>query len=309
MRHGLLLSLISLTLLAGCAGPTGPSTGAGGGFAPWPAGGGFGGTPAGGAGGGTGGTTGGGTGSATGGGAGGGSSTGALLDRVTGVVHDTQGRPIAGARVRIENDFSYYDVRTDADGRYVSPVLPLGGFKVVAWTDVTYAGQDYKLRLGMPNLSDYDYFTPGTGAVRNFRWQLTGRIPDREADGSTGYFGGTLELANGTGSIYEQRMDAGDTVVLQLEPVASLIDGSPAETLFRTVTVKPGSDTSYALDIPVGVYRVTAERVTPGGVREALRVGPFSQQGEWATVWFLPSGQSSYESGLTATALYLVLNR
>jgi len=230
-----------------------------------------------------------------------------LADRVTGLVTDPQGRPIAGARVRIENDWHYYDVTTDAAGRYLSPQLPVGGYKVVAWTEVTYAEQKYTLRLGMPNLADYDFFTPGAGVVRDFRWQLTGRIPDREADGSAGYFGGTLELMNGTGSIYDRRMDAGDTVNLTLEPVASLIDGSAATTLSRSIVVKPGSDTSFALDIPVGVYRVTAERVTPGGAREPVRVGSFSQQGDWATVWFLPSGAASYESGLRATALYLVL--
>lgn len=307
--HRTLLVMLLVSLFFACPEPPGPSTGTGGGFAPWPPVGNLGGGTGSATGGGTGSATGGGAGPVTGGGAGGGSSPDALADRVTGIVRDTRGRPIAGARVRIENDFIYYDVRTDAEGRYVSPVLPVGGFKVLAWTDVNYAGADYQLRLGMPNLSDYDFFTPGAGAVRNFQWQLTGRIPDREAGGSAGYFGGTLELMNGTGSIYEQRMDAGDSVVLKLEPVASLIDGSTGETLYRTVTVKPGSDTSYALDIPVGVYRVTAERVTPQGFREALRLGSFSQQGDWATVWFQPSSVSSYESGLRATALYLVLNR
>jgi hypothetical protein len=225
---------------------------------------------------------------------------------VTGVVQDTQGRPIAGARVRVENDWSYYDITTDAEGRYVSPVLPVGGFKVLAWADISYAGANYKLRMGMPNASDYDFFSADQGVVRNFRWQLTGRIPDREAVNSAGYFGGTLEFSNGTGSIFDPRMDPGDSVNVTLEPMSFLIDGSTAETLHRSFTVPPGNDSALLLDIPVGVYRVSAERVTPDGQHEPLRVGSFSQQGEWANVWFLPSDVSSYESGLTRTSLFLV---
>ena len=60
------------------------------------------------------------------------------------------------------------------------------------------------------------------------------------------------------------------------------------------------------LDIPVGVYRVSAERTTPDMQKEPLRIGSFSEQGEWATVWFLPSDVTSYESGLTRTSLFLV---
>ncbi|HEX8440582.1 carboxypeptidase-like regulatory domain-containing protein [Archangium sp.] len=238
-----------------------------------------------------------------------GTGTEVQAGKVTGVVQDTQGRPIAGAKVRIENDFGYYDVTTDANGRYVSPSLVLGGFKAIAWADVNYQGKSYKLRMGMPNPADYDFFDSKQGAVRNFRWQLSGRIPDRVADGSTGYFGGTLESLNGTGSIYDARMDAGDTVNLTLKPTAPLIDGSTGQTLTRSFTIRSGNDTYYALDIPVGVYEVTAERVTPSGAREQILVGSFSRQGTSATVSFEPSSAYSYESGLRSTSLYLVLNR
>jgi hypothetical protein len=121
------------------------------------------------------------------------------VGRVTGTVRDTQGRPIAGAKVRIENDFLYFDVTADSNGRYVSPSLPIGGYKAVAWANVTWEGMNYALRLGMPSAADYDFFG-SEGAVRNFEWQRTGRIPDRTADGAAGYFGGALELMNGTRS-------------------------------------------------------------------------------------------------------------
>lgn len=238
-----------------------------------------------------------------------GTDTEAQAGKVTGVVQDTQGKPIAGAKVRIENDFAYYDVTTDANGRYLSPTLPLGGFKAIAWAHVNYQGKSYKLRMGMPNPTDYDFFSSEQGAVRNFKWQLSGRIPDREADGSTGYYGGALEFLNGTGSIYDARMTAGDTVNLTLVPTGPLIDGSTGQTQQRSFTIRSGNDTYFASDIPGGVYQVTAERVTPGGQHEQLLVGPFNQQGASATVSFEPDSLYTYESGLGTTSLYLVLNR
>lgn len=291
--------------LTGCGGDPEPQSGTGGGTGSW-VGGGTGSWP----------YPGGGTGTGAGGGAGGGGTgTGgaggggeAQVGRVTGTVRDTQGRPIPGARVRIENDFLYFDVTTDSNGRYVSPSLPIGGYKAVAWADVTYEGMTYLLRLGMPEARDYDFFG-SEGAVRDFQWQLTGRIPDRTPAGATGYFGGALEFVNGTGSLYDARMDAGDVVVVRLEPVGPLIDGSEGQVLERSFTVPPHNEFAYVVDIPVGVYRVTARRFVPGGASEDVLVGSLSQQGAWATVWFLPSGDYSYESGFKRTSLYLRLNR
>lgn len=230
------------------------------------------------------------------------------VGRVTGTVRDTQGRPIPGAKVRIENDFLFFDVTTDSNGRYVSPSLPVGGYKAVAWHDVTYDGMTWALRLGMPSASDYDFFG-SEGAVRNFEWQLTGRIPDRAADGATGFFGGALEFMSSTGSIYDARMDPGDVVQVLLEPQGPLIDGSVGQVLERSFTVPANNELSYVVDVPVGVYRVTARRFMPGGGSEDLLLGSLSEQGAWATVRFLPSGDYSYESGIRRTSLYLRLNR
>ena len=59
-----------------------------------------------------------------------------------------------------------------------------------AWAQVNWHGRDYCLRLAMPSAGDYDSFVPSAGAVRNFRWQLTGRIPDLDDQ----YFGGEVRL-------------------------------------------------------------------------------------------------------------------
>lgn len=230
---------------------------------------------------------------------------------VRGKVLDTQGRPIPGAKVRIENDFIYYDVTTNAQGEYRSPQLPAGGFKAIAWATIPYKGQEYTLRMGMPQESDYDFFDPKEGVVRNFEWQINGRIPDREATDGEGYFGGTLEFMNGTGSIYDERMTPGDEVHLTLNPTGPLIDGSTGEIIERTFTIQSGNDSYLIVDIPTGEYEMNAVRITPEGNQEQLLIGTFSEQWEAVLINFQPGtyGIGTYESGVERLSLYMNLNR
>jgi hypothetical protein len=230
---------------------------------------------------------------------------------VSGTVVDSHGKPIAGARVRIENDWSYYDVSTNAEGKYTSPTLPLGGFKVVAWATIPYQGQDYTLRMGMPQASDYDYFDPKDGVVRNFEWQISGRIPDRAAADAGGYFGAALELMSGTGSIWDERMNPGDKVYVTLKPTSPLIDGSIGEVIERSFTIKSGNDTYLLLDIPTGQYEISCVRVTPENYQEQLLIGTFSEQWASAVITFQPGeyGIGTYESGVKRLSLYMNLNR
>ncbi|WP_224999658.1 carboxypeptidase-like regulatory domain-containing protein [Cesiribacter sp. SM1] len=226
---------------------------------------------------------------------------------VSGSVVDSQGRPIAGARVRIENDWSYYDVSTNAAGKYTSPTLPPGGFRAVAWATIPYQGQDYTLRMGMPQASDYDYFDAKNGVVRNFKWQISGPIPDREG----AYFGATLELMSGTGSIWDERMNPGDNVYVTLKPTIPLIDGSIGEVIERSFTIQSGNDTYLLHDIPAGQYEISCIRVTPDNYQEQLLIGTFSQQWEAALITFQPGeyGIGTYENGLKRLSLYMNLNR
>jgi hypothetical protein len=237
--------------------------------------------------------------------------SGVEAGKVKGKVLDSRGRPIAGAKVRIENDFGYYDVTTDAEGMYKSPILPLGGFRAVAWARITYQGQTYTLRLGMPQETDYDFFDSKSGAVRDFRWQLSGRIPDRADSDGEGYFGGTIQLSNGTGSIYKERMQQGDQVHVTLKPTGPLIDGSTGQQIERTFTIKSGNESYKLTDIPAGEYEVSAIRVVPGAGQERLLVGSFTRQSETAIFAFQPDtyGVGNYENGLRDAVLYMELNR
>jgi len=225
---------------------------------------------------------------------------------VTGVAKDATGKPIAGAKVRIENDFHYYDVTTDAQGRYTSPKLSQTNYKVIAWYSTSYKGQSYTLRLGMPNDTDYDYVDVTGGAVRDFVQKISGRIPDRtETETGAGLFGGTLLLANGTG-IYDM-LSYGDRVDVLLQPTGPLLDGSTGQTLSANFTI--GSTTQYYIrNIPVGEYVVSAI-VTRGTAQGVLKLGTISSLSESYTFTFPSSGYGvgTYESGLSYKGLHMAL--
>lgn len=182
---------------------------------------------------------------------------------VTGTVVDTQGRPIAGARVWIQPSITtgLVEVRTDANGRYLAQGLVDVPYTAKAWTYVTYNGRQLCLRLGMGSPADYDSFVPSQGAVRDFRWQLTGPIEDLR--NLNEYFGGMLRVMN-TGYY------TGGRIELTFTPTGPRIDGSTVAPFTRTLN-DPGRDYDVH-DLPVGPYRVTAALVGADGSRRPLRM-------------------------------------
>src|SRR6476620_9434566 len=162
------------------------------------------------------------------------------INIVTGVVLDTKGKPIVGAKIRAENPTGYnihVDGTTDANGKYTLKLTSIGGWVIYAWKTVTTEDGDiYYLRMAGEKESDYAAFAPGkTPVVRNFRWKLSGAIPDRSQarDFSSGYFGGSLRFVN-TYSNEEggnpTEMAEGTTVTITLTPVsgAKYLDGTTA---------------------------------------------------------------------------------
>jgi hypothetical protein len=189
------------------------------------------------------------------------------LNTVTGIVLDTQGRPIEGAKVWIEPALTtgLVEVRTGANGRYSATSLIDVPYYAKAWTQVQYNGQDFCLRLGMPNASDYDSFVPTHGTERNFQWQLTGVIEDlKEYDE---FFGGMVRVMS-TGYY----MDSADAIEFTFTPTGPRIDGSAGETIVRELDLQTESSDLY--DIPVAPYRVTAVLIGNDGSRAPLMIGP-----------------------------------
>ena len=182
---------------------------------------------------------------------------------VTGVARDARGQPIANALVEVKMVFNPNVVatRTGADGRYVVRGLPAGlSHQVKAWTEVAYRGQSYCVRLAMPNDADYDAFVPSTTVVRDFRWQLTGRIPDAPAN----VFGAGVDVDTWDVS----GIRTGDEIEVQFTPQGPLVDGSAGSAITRVVRF--GSNLAIN-DLPHGVY-TTAATLVQNGVRTPLKV-------------------------------------
>ena len=154
---------------------------------------------------------------------------------VTGTVVDTQGRPIAGARVWVQPAITtgLVEVRTDNQGRYVASSLIDVPYNAKAWAYVEYGGRQLCLRMGMESPVDYDAFVPAAGAVRNFRWQLTGPIEDLRSLNE--YFGGMLRVMNTNAYGARGRLEFAFT------PTGPRIDGSTVAPFTRTID--PARDT------------------------------------------------------------------
>jgi hypothetical protein len=189
------------------------------------------------------------------------------------------------------------ETSTDSSGRYLVTGLWTEPYYAQAWTEVDYNGERFCLRLGTPNPSDYNAFTPEHGVVRNFQWQLTGVIEDlRDYDG---YFGGEVRF------FLDGDMRGGE-VELTFTPTGPLIDGSEGQTLTRTINVNE----EYAVyDIPVGTYSVTSV-LLENGSRTPLKTGiehtyeGYAGQTDAAALAFTPNGCGT-TNGTERAFLYL----
>jgi hypothetical protein len=182
---------------------------------------------------------------------------------VTGVALDGRGQPVANALVEVKMVFNpnVVTARTGADGRYVVRGLAPGlSHQVKAWTEVAYHGRSYCVRLGMPDAADYDAFVPAGTVVRDFRWQLTGRIPDAPAN----VFGAGVDVD--TWDVVG--IEIGDEIEVRFTPQGPLVDGSAGSEITRVVRF----GTNLAIDdLPHGVYTASATLLR-NGARTPLRV-------------------------------------
>jgi hypothetical protein len=213
---------------------------------------------------------------------------------VTGIALDTRGQPLAGATVWIQPALTtgLVKTRTGPDGRYeVRGLVTWLPYYAKAWTDVTYNGQSYCVRLGMPNPADFDAFAPDAATVRNFRWQLEGPIPDLQDR----LYGGEVRLFP-YGTFAE-----GDSVELRLTPKGPLVDGSAGRAVTRRVVPN-----DIVQGFPHGVYTVRATLIEADGTRTDLRVGrSLNATAESATLDWASSGPGcGNDSGLTRSFLY-----
>lgn len=175
---------------------------------------------------------------------------------VQGKVTDTQGQPIAGARIIVDNTMWYNSGTTgttDANGNYKIGVEN-GSWRVYAEIDRTFHGKQYK-KLELHPDSD-NAFAGADGGTVNFQWKLSGEKPAPMA----GYYGATANLFHDT----DNDIRDVENIEFTFTPVGDLVDGNPGEVL----TLKSGqpllANYSKLTDIPIGQYRVTARHLPTG---------------------------------------------
>jgi hypothetical protein len=168
---------------------------------------------------------------------------------VTGKVIDTQGNPIAGAEVVIDNTMFYNNniiVRTNANGIYESALPTVGTYAVSASIQRTLNNKTYTLDLA-PDVTDV---LSNEGGVVNFEWKLTGKKPEDMA----GYFGASVSVNKAIESgIYDP-----ENIIFILEPVGELIDGARGKTLTMRTGKPYSAEYGSLVDIPLGRYILTA---------------------------------------------------
>lgn len=167
---------------------------------------------------------------------------------VVGKIVDSQGKPISGAKIYLDNTVfynSFIDGSTGDDGTYKIKVQQ-GVWKAYASFKKEYNGKTYSLQLYPDKV---DSFTD-EGAVRNFTWKLEGTHPS----GDDYYYGGLITVYTDY-YFYEDFED----IELTFTPKGPMIDGSTGKTL----TIKYGghywNDWAYIKDIPIGRYMITAK--------------------------------------------------
>jgi hypothetical protein len=217
---------------------------------------------------------------------------GAQAGYATGIVLDMRGKPIAGARILLDNSVyyaSYIHGSTGADGRYRIKPQP-GAWKAEASIRKDYNGRTYTLELHPDSIDSFDE----SGAVRNFVWKLEGRTPDSDY----GYYGGFIQLS--TDLDFEGELE---DIELTLTPSGPLIDGSPG----RTLQLRKGDhywvDAWQIEDVPIGRYRVTA-LLRGGDGDRPLRIRDWHARGDFVDEFqldFLP------KSGSTNNAASIVI--
>lgn len=208
---------------------------------------------------------------------------------VGGQVLNTQGKPLPGALIWIKPAVTtgLLTAHTDEQGRYQSARLPNVPYYTLAYYQTEYHGESFCLRLAAEKLGGYDAFSPDSaaGTVRNFKLQLSGKIPD--SGGYPSYFGSEVRL------MWKGDYDAGKTVPADstvqstFTPDGPMIDG----TAGKPFTLNGSLNEQIMKDVPVGHYRVTAVEIHADGHRTPLIVGQNGEKLAASTSFdFHPSG-------------------
>ena len=184
---------------------------------------------------------------------------------VQGTVSTIDGRPVAGATIRVAGATgaargTSISTKTDASGRYRVSV-PLGHYNVDGFADVKFNGQTYKELWLDRGDAPCERVMSDKGIVRNFVLRMSG--PKRCTNGTDArnpdaYYGAYITAMS---SAFPD--DA--VITFTLTPSGPLADGTRGRTLVikRTgAALKKGggpiNETAFLHDIPLGRYNMSA---------------------------------------------------
>ncbi|WP_400190529.1 carboxypeptidase-like regulatory domain-containing protein [Hymenobacter sp. B81] len=163
----------------------------------------------------------------------------------TGKVVDTQGRPLPGITVLLDNTAffnTHLEGTTDANGMYRIRVTR-GSWRAIAEYNRPYNGRVYRFDLEPSSMAA---FTEEDAVVRDFTWKITG--PKSDPPGAL--HGGWVDVHPDLMSGIQDR----ENVDFTFKPVGPLVDGSTGTVLTRRVDLTTGT----IADLPIGRYRITA---------------------------------------------------
>jgi hypothetical protein len=205
----------------------------------------------------------------------------------TGTVRDAQGKPIAGAKILLDNSVfynAYIHGSTGEDGTYRIKAQP-GAWRAEASIKKEYNGKTYTLEMHPDNIDSFD----DEGAVRNFTWKLEGRSQENEYR----FYGGFIQLSTDYGFSGDL-----DNVELSLTPSGPLIDGSQGKTLQLRLGDHYWVDRYQVEDVPIGRYMVEATLKNDQGSRP-LRIQDWHTKGEFKSQFqldFIPNAGSGRDN-------------
>lgn len=206
---------------------------------------------------------------------------------VVGRVLNSAGKPLAGVTVGIygttfAGENTRFEAETDAAGRFTQR-LPDGIYGTTAYHKARYNDRNYRFTLSPRDGITAKKHDSTRGFVKEFVWKISGLKPGAEpGGGDTGaealkYYGGYVYLTSKEEGFGGDRVyfPKGSTLVVTMTPRGKLIDGSTGgvKTFRRTFDKDITSGiATHLMDIPVGLYTLSAQLQTPDGAKRDLGV-------------------------------------